>query len=57
MVACEQAVALALEHGGIADSRGVARALTGDVAGAIADFERFYSRDHPPFQELLRLKR
>ena len=41
MAACEQAVALAPDHGGIRDSRGLARALTGDVAGAIADFEAF----------------
>jgi hypothetical protein len=37
--ACEAAVAAAPEDGGIRDSRGLARALTGDVAGAIADFE------------------
>ncbi len=41
LAACERAVALAPEHGGIADSRGLARALTGDVAGAIADFQTF----------------
>ena len=41
MAACEQAVALAPDHGGIRDSRGLARALTGDVAGAIDDFEAF----------------
>ena len=37
--ACERAVALAPDDGGIRDSRGLARALTGDVAGAVADFE------------------
>ncbi len=41
MAACEQAVARAADHGGIRDSRGLARALTGDVAGAIDDFEAF----------------
>jgi tetratricopeptide (TPR) repeat protein len=41
MAACEQAVALAPDNGGIRDSRGLARALTGDVAGAIDDFEAF----------------
>jgi tetratricopeptide (TPR) repeat protein len=39
--ACQQAVALAPDHGGIRDSRGLARALTGDFEGAIGDFE-FY---------------
>ncbi len=41
MAACEQAVALAPDHAGIRESRGLARALTGDVAGAIDDFEAF----------------
>ncbi len=41
MAECERAVSLAPGHGGIRDSRGLARALTGDVAGAIADFEAF----------------
>ncbi|MCH7489919.1 MAG: prolyl oligopeptidase family serine peptidase [Gemmatimonadetes bacterium] len=41
MAACEKAVALAPDHGGIRDSRGLARALTGDVAGAIDDFKAF----------------
>ncbi len=41
MAACEQAVALAPDHGGIRESRGLARALTGDVAGAIDDFKAF----------------
>ena len=39
--ACENAVALAPEHGGIIDSRGLARALTGDLKGAVADFRVF----------------
>lgn len=39
--ACERAVARSQEDGYIHDSRGLARALTDDIAGAIADFE-FY---------------
>ncbi len=41
MTACEQAVALAPDNGNVRDSRGLARALTGDLAGAIVDFEAF----------------
>ena len=41
MAACEQAVALVPDNGGARDSRGLARALTGDVAGAIDDFEAY----------------
>jgi tetratricopeptide (TPR) repeat protein len=41
MEACEMAVALDPEHGGIRDSRGVARAIMGDYTGAIEDFN-FY---------------
>lgn len=37
--ACETAVKLAPDDGRIRNSRGLARALTGDVPGAIADFE------------------
>ena len=37
--ACEQAVKLAPDNGNIRDNRGLARALTGDYKGAIADFE------------------
>ena len=39
MFACEKAVKLAPNDGKIRDSRGLARALTGDYQGAIADFE------------------
>ncbi|MEO0986592.1 MAG: TIR domain-containing protein [Cyanobacteria bacterium J06639_14] len=38
---CGQAVAAAPQSASIRDSRGLARALTGDVAGAIADFQFF----------------
>ncbi len=41
MTTCEEAVALVPEEGWIRNSRGVARALTGDTDGAIADFEAF----------------
>jgi WD domain, G-beta repeat len=41
MKACEQAVTLASENAGIRDSRGLARALTGNIDGAIADFQTF----------------
>lgn len=44
MEACEEAVALAPEAGWIRDSRGVARALTGDFAGAISDFAAFVAK-------------
>nr|MDJ0718341.1 tetratricopeptide repeat protein [Prochloraceae cyanobacterium] len=41
MFACEKAVTLAPENGGIRDSRGLARALTGNTKGAIEDFQAF----------------
>jgi WD domain, G-beta repeat len=41
MAACERAVALAPDNGAIRDSRGVARALTGDYMGAIKDFQQY----------------
>ena len=41
MDACEKAVAFNPEHGGRRDSRGLARALTGDTQGAISDFQAF----------------
>jgi tetratricopeptide (TPR) repeat protein/DNA-binding winged helix-turn-helix (wHTH) protein len=39
MFACEKAVALSPKDGDIIESRGLARALTGDIEGAIADFQ------------------
>jgi Flp pilus assembly protein TadD len=39
MFACEKAVELAPKNGTVLTSRGVAKALTGDTAGAIADFQ------------------
>ncbi len=44
MFACENAVKLAPDTGYILDSRGLARALTGDFQGAIADFEAFIAK-------------
>jgi tetratricopeptide (TPR) repeat protein len=44
MNACQQAVSLAPENGNIHDSRGLARALTGDTKGAIEDFS-FYVKE------------
>ncbi|NEO05953.1 WD40 repeat domain-containing protein [Moorena sp. SIO3I8] len=41
MFACEKAVELAPDEGYIQDSRGLARALTGNIKGAIEDFEVF----------------
>ena len=41
MTTCERAVELAPEQDSMKDSRGLARALTGDVEGAIADLEAF----------------
>jgi tetratricopeptide (TPR) repeat protein len=51
--ACEQAVALDPDHGGIRDSRGVNRALLGEVDGAIEDFEAFvaFYQDDDPYKE------
>jgi hypothetical protein len=37
--ACEQAVKLNSEYGRYRDSRGLARALTGNIEGAIEDFQ------------------
>jgi hypothetical protein len=41
MGACERAVALAPGNAPIADSRGLARALTGDYAGAAEDLRSY----------------
>ncbi|MBG1257787.1 ribosome assembly protein 4, partial [Nostoc sp. BAE] len=42
--ACEKAVTLAPENGNIRDRRGLARALTGNIQGAIEDFEAFIAQ-------------
>jgi tetratricopeptide (TPR) repeat protein len=44
MFACEKAVALAPDNGNNRDSRGVARALTGNTKGAIEDFQAFIAK-------------
>ena len=41
MFACNKAVAIAPENSDIRDSRGLARALTGNTQGAIEDFEAY----------------
>ena len=38
---CERAVELSPDNGGVRDSRGVARALTGNLAGASEDFRAY----------------
>ncbi|MEH2107486.1 tetratricopeptide repeat protein, partial [Nostoc sp.] len=42
--ACEKAVAFAPKDGNIRDSRGLARALTGNYQGAIEDFEAYIAQ-------------
>ncbi|MEG4170956.1 MULTISPECIES: TIR domain-containing protein [unclassified Microcoleus] len=46
--ACDTAVAVAPSNVEVRDSRGVARALTGDTAGAIADFQAFIQATDSP---------
>lgn len=41
MFACQKAVELAPDDGSILDSRGIAKALTGNTSGAITDFRSF----------------
>ena len=41
MTACDHAVELEVERGSMRDGRGIARILTGDFAGAIADLQLF----------------
>jgi tetratricopeptide (TPR) repeat protein len=41
LLACDHAIKLSPDAGAFVDSRGVARALTGDYAGAIQDFQFF----------------
>jgi regulator of sirC expression with transglutaminase-like and TPR domain len=44
MFACEKAVALAPDDGNYRNSRGLARALTGNTKGAIEDFQAFIAQ-------------
>jgi WD40 repeat protein len=46
--ACDQAVKLASKDGSIRDIRGLARALTGNIQGAIADFEAYITWTDDP---------
>ena len=55
LFACEQAVQLAPDNAGYRDSRGLARALTGNTQGAIEDFQAFVNS--PEFDEQFRNKR
>ena len=55
MFACEKAVELEPEDGNLRDTRGLARALTGNTAGAIEDFKAFIAtvegrEDMQPFK-------
>jgi tetratricopeptide (TPR) repeat protein len=51
MFACEKAVAFAPQDVNSRDSRGLARALTGNIKGAIEDFEAFIqSTDNPKWK-------
>jgi hypothetical protein len=45
MFACEKAVKLDRNNASIRDSRGLARALTGDYKGAISDFESYIAQN------------
>ena len=49
MFACEKAVARDPENGNYRDSRGLARWRTGNIKGAIEDFQAFVAWD-PPYQ-------
>ncbi|NJM07324.1 hypothetical protein HC891_15755 [Candidatus Gracilibacteria bacterium] len=44
---CDQAVALDPDNADVADSRGLVRALSGDIAGAIADFQNYIDANSP----------
>ncbi|MBE9001854.1 AAA-like domain-containing protein [Nostoc sp. LEGE 12447] len=54
MYACEKAVALAPNDGGIRDSRGLARALTGNNSGAIEDFQVYIAQTDDKDKKLQR---
>ncbi len=54
MFACEKVVELEPDNGAGVDTRGLARALTGNIPGAIEDFEFYieWARDERPQQEI-----
>jgi tetratricopeptide (TPR) repeat protein len=49
--ACDTAVQLTPERGAFRDSRGIARALTGNIEGAIADLEFYIEIEHPSYEK------
>ena len=53
MAACEKLVALKPDDGWFHDSRGLARALSGDYAGAAEDFKIFvaWSKEHAQYEQ------
>jgi hypothetical protein len=59
--ACDQAVTLALDYdkADFRDSRGLARALAGNTAGAIEDFEAFVEayQAEPDLEETVALRK
>jgi len=55
MFACDKAVAMSGNSGNIRDTRGVARALNGDIQGAMEDFEAYLGQTYPE-QRLEQLK-
>ncbi|MGR9044611.1 MAG: nSTAND1 domain-containing NTPase [Gammaproteobacteria bacterium] len=58
MPACDKAVDLSQGYGMYRDSRGVARALSGDMSGAIEDFEAYLEQTYQdPAVEQLKPKR
>jgi tetratricopeptide (TPR) repeat protein len=54
MAACEKAVELEPENGGWRDSRGLTRALTGNIEGAIEDFQSFIALTNNEEEKLQR---
>ncbi|MDJ0706536.1 MAG: hypothetical protein QNJ46_24970, partial [Leptolyngbyaceae cyanobacterium MO_188.B28] len=54
MFACEKAVKLDPNNGSIIDSRGLARAITGNTQGAIDDFQTFINWTVNPSKKALR---
>jgi tetratricopeptide (TPR) repeat protein len=54
MAGCEKAVELEPENGGCRDSRGLARALTGNIEGAIEDFQAYIAWINNEEQKLQR---
>jgi WD40 repeat protein len=57
LFACDRAVAAAPDNAGVRDSRGLARALAGDRAGALQDFEFFLKKAFDSDSGLLNRRR